>query len=305
MDQINFTNCPVVLKGYGGANGNKKAVLYNNDVYMLKFPPVARRSRVLSYTNSCISEYVSCRIIETLGIPVQEVLLGTYQVNGKEKVIVACKDFAYPNASVNDFAFIKNTMLHSSENGYGTDLEDMLYVIQTQTFLDKKVVLKRFWDMFIIDALLGNFDRHNGNWGYLQNHITNELSLAPIYDCGSCLFPQLTDEQMEAILKNEEELNLRVYERPQSTFSIDNIRINFFTYLSTTDNPECLASLKNITEKIDLDKINTIVNETPYISEIHKKFLMTVIQYRKEKILDYAMQHNPNLVIEQNYEMSL
>ena len=92
---IDFTNCPVnKFKGYGGANGNKINVLCDGTSYMLKFPPVPMKSKVMSYTNSCISEYLACHIFETLGFTVQETLLGTYtDKRGKEKIVVACKDF--------------------------------------------------------------------------------------------------------------------------------------------------------------------------------------------------------------------
>ena len=37
---IDFTNCRVIPgRAYNGANGSKIAVDYNNEVYMLKFPP--------------------------------------------------------------------------------------------------------------------------------------------------------------------------------------------------------------------------------------------------------------------------
>lgn len=45
---------------------------------MLKFPPVPNKNKVMSYTNRCISEYLACHIIETLGFDVQQTLLGTY-----------------------------------------------------------------------------------------------------------------------------------------------------------------------------------------------------------------------------------
>ena len=35
----------------------------------------------------------------------------------------------------------------------------------------------KFWDMFIIDALIGNHDRHNGNWGFLLNKKNKKLHL--------------------------------------------------------------------------------------------------------------------------------
>ena len=76
---IDFTGCSVnKFKGYGGANGNKINIEYNGTSYMLKFPPVPTKSKVMSYTNSCISEYLACHIFEMLGFIVQETLLGTY-----------------------------------------------------------------------------------------------------------------------------------------------------------------------------------------------------------------------------------
>ena len=41
--------------------------------------------------------------------------------------------------------------------------------------------------MFVIDSLIGNTDRHNGNWGFLVNKSTDKIKFSPIYDCGSCL----------------------------------------------------------------------------------------------------------------------
>ena len=50
-----------------------------------------------------------------------------------------------------------------------------------------------FWDMFIVDALIGNWDRHNGNWGFLYEVDTDRMKIAPVYDCESFLFPQADD----------------------------------------------------------------------------------------------------------------
>lgn len=37
-----------------------------------------------------------------------------------------------------------------------------------------------FWDMFIADALPGNFDRHNGNWGILVDEEHQTAEIAPV-----------------------------------------------------------------------------------------------------------------------------
>lgn len=36
--------------------------------------------------------------------------------------------------------------------------------------------------MFIIDGLIGNTDRHSGNWSFILNNITKEINFSPIYD---------------------------------------------------------------------------------------------------------------------------
>ena len=56
--------------------------------------------------------------------------------------------------------------------------------------VEPSLLMQHFWNVFVVDALLGNFDRHNGNWGFLYDDSAKEASLAPIYDCGSCLLPQ-------------------------------------------------------------------------------------------------------------------
>jgi hypothetical protein len=53
----------------------------------------------------------------------------------------------------------------------------------------KQKTVTQFWDMFICDAILGNRDRHKGNWGYLT--YKTGYQPAPIYDNGASLFPDL------------------------------------------------------------------------------------------------------------------
>jgi len=34
--------------------------------------------------------------------------------------------------------------------------------------IDSESTKQKFWDMFIVDSLIGNTDRHNGNGGYIK-----------------------------------------------------------------------------------------------------------------------------------------
>ena len=45
---IDFTNMPHRNKTYSGANGSKISVVYNNELYMLKFPAPTTRKQTLA-----------------------------------------------------------------------------------------------------------------------------------------------------------------------------------------------------------------------------------------------------------------
>ena len=287
---IDFTNLPVRNKTYAGANGSKISVIYKGEQYMLKFPVVPSRNREMSYTNGCVSEYIGCHIFESVGIPVQETLLGLYERNGKKKVVVACKDFTASGLVLQDFASLKNTMIDSVHNGYGTELDDILMTLEEQNAMDPETLKAWFWDLFIVDALIGNWDRHNGNWGFLYNNETDKITLAPVYDCGSCLFPQADEEIMEKVLEDPAERDLRVFEIPLSGIKINGQKIRYFAFLSSLQNQDCNKALKRIVPKIDMEKIDKIVDETPFLSGLQISFYKTMLKERKERILDFSYQ---------------
>lgn len=276
---------------YGG-NGSKMGIIYENETWMLKLPPkVKNKDNDLTYSNGSVSEYVACHIYQSLGIKTQETLLGYYN----EKIAVICKDFTSDKIKLKDFASLKNTSIESSNSGYETELGDCLLTIRTQKIMDPERLEDFFWQMFIIDALLGNFDRHNGNWGFLVKE-PYWIDTAPIYDCGSCLYPQLSETQMEYVLSNQDEIDMRIYTFPNSALKTDNKKINYHDFLINTTEEKCKKALKDINSRINLLRINDIVDQTPIISDIYKTFIKTMIKERKEKILDKASR-NPNTIL--------
>ena len=286
---IDFTNAVQKNKTYAGANGGKISVLYNGEQYMLKFPPVPTINKEMSYTNSCISEYIGCKVFESVGIPVQETVIGTYTSKGKEKVVVACKDFTSQGITLQDFASLKNRIIDSERNGYGTELADILSTIDEQTAMDSETLKTRFWDMFIVDALIGNWDRHNGNWGFLYNNATDEVTLAPVFDCGSSLYPQADEDLMKKILSDKNELNHRIFDIPLSAVTYNGKKINYFKFLSEGKFPDCNKALKRIASRIDMKKIYEIIDNTPTITELQKEFYKTMLTSRKERIIDFSL----------------
>ena len=144
--------------------------------------------------------------------------------------------------------------------------------------------------MFIVDALIGNWDRHNGNWGFLYNNLTDELTLAPVFDCGSSLYPQADECIIDKILSNKNELNHRIFDIPLSAIMDNGKKINYFNFLSEGKFEDCNTALKRILSRIDMKKIYEIIDDTPTVTDIQNEFYKTMLTARKERILDFAMR---------------
>lgn len=290
--KIDFSECRTILgKAYNGANGKKIAVEYEGHPYMLKFPPSGEnKPTALSYTNSCISEHIASSIFNMLGVKAQETMLGTFKVGAKTKVVCACRDFTEDGVRLFDFCSIKNTILDSDSGGSGTELDDVIDTIEKQKYIAPESLMEHFWNMFVIDALLGNFDRHNGNWGFLFDDKTDTAEIAPIYDCGSCLLPQADEKVMNNILTDEDALNARIYQFPTSALRQDGKKINYYDFLKSAENEDCSEAVKRIVPRINMEEISAFIDDVPYITELQKAFYKRYINARYELILQPALE---------------
>ena len=280
MGLMNFSGLPIRKKSYGGANGNKLSVIIDEQLYMLKLPQQATKNKDLSYANSCISEYLGSHIFNILGIDAQETILGVFEYNGKERIAVACKDFEKGGYVLKDFASVKNQIIDSNSNGYGTEINDILETIYKQHIIDPIILSNHFWNMFIIDAIIGNWDRHNGNWGFLYNQETDDIKRAPIFDCGSCLYPQIDETLIEKCLKDKKEMNARIYDFPTSAIYCKGRRINYYNFIKSHEYSECDKAIERIKEIIDFKKIDELIDNVDCISDNHKLFLKRIIKDR-------------------------
>ena len=294
-DVIDFTeiakNNPS-FRAYGGVNGIKKGILFKENPYMLKIEHNGKK-------NSILSEYISSKVYSMLDIPTQEVILGKIYDNEREKLCVACKDFKKKDEYLYEFLTIKNSVLtENSSNGFSTDLIEILEAIDRQNFCPSGEVRERFWTMFVVDAYLGNFNRHNGNWGFLVNEKTGTKQLAPIFDCASCLYPEFTDEQLQDFLNVPNKLEKGIYTFPKSVIKQNEEKINYHEFLQTTLNDDCLKAVKKVIPKIEKksDEIKDFINGIEVLTPVRKQFYIQILKMRREKILQPALKRADYLV---------
>lgn len=169
------------LKMYDGTT-KKYGITYKGKDYIVKYPKN-------SMDTSHISEYVASHFINNLGYKAHNTLLKD-TTNG---LCVLVEDF------INTLGLL-HTYADTQQSSEGTDIstkaytyEDIQYMIKMHTKIPnylKQQAIHQFWVMFFLDAILGNRDRHRGNWGYIVGR-DNQYYVAPLFDNGGSLFPNV------------------------------------------------------------------------------------------------------------------
>ena len=83
-----------------------------------------------------------------------------------------------------------------------------------------------------------------------------------------------------------QEINLRVYNMPFASLTVNEKKVNYYDFISSLKNEECNAALKRMHDKIDINKLHKIIDETPMISDVRKSFYKTITKERYDIIID-------------------
>ena len=301
MDRlIDFSGARRVFRTFGGSD-QKLAVVLEGKVYMLKFAQFHAKHTDMStsYVNSVLSEYVCSHIAETVSLPVHKTILGMYNKPGTvaddEKVlVVACEDFRTEGDTNAEFSEFLRAEFRTDEINRVVRLDQIYTVLRDRNYFPEELErasIERYWDTFVIDALVGNFDRHPGNWGYLFNR--DVLRLAPVYDFGSCLLPQLADEGIEEIWNNDYEMLRRCYVYPSPALYITaekTGKVGYYDMLASGYDEECTKALLRVVPRIDEKAIDSVIDNTPLLTDIRRDFYKRYIHLRKHMIVDRAYQ---------------
>ena len=314
IELVNFDNAQIA-NGifYGGDAGAKYAIIYNYEVWMIKYPKTTRNmlNPQISYTTSPLSEYIGSKIYESLGIPAHETLLGTR----KGKIVVACKDFiaGFSLARLIPFHDLKNSFMASdfdaySGTGSGTLLNEVLDTLYGQD--DLKHIPKateRFWDMFVVDAFIGNNDRHNNNWGLLVN--AELMRLAPVYDNGNAFYNKRSILQMQKRINDPVAMSEDAIAGVRSAYKyagLDNEgqKINPFIFMKDGGNGDCKAAILRFIDRADISKITNLISAIPeafgalsVMPQLQKDFYIKLLQIRLEHLQGLASSFNASFGI--------
>ncbi|EOS42385.1 CtkA family protein [Lachnospiraceae bacterium JLR.KK009] len=290
MELIDFDKGKRIgIRGYRGNAGRKQAYLYNDELWMVKFPQSTRDlagKHLPSYTSSPLSEYIGSQVYGALGIPVHDTIIGHCQ----GKIVVGCKDFAV-NSELMEFSQIKNTIDEELISGsYGSSaqgerLSDVLKVIECAEAFSglRDKVRERFWDMFVTDAFILNNDRNNGNWGLLLGRYTIEL--APVFDNGNALFNKRTVSVEERRGKDTSLVKQDVFTGVSFFLDDNGHHLYPFRFMESMENNRCNDAILRFAGKLDMDRMFGIIDAIPehawglnVISKAEKDFYKQLLE---------------------------
>lgn len=279
MDSVlDFSDYPKTNTYYGGSE-KKISVLVNGSEYMLKFQ---KADSFGNKRDNHVSEYIGSHIFEILGFPVQETHLGIY----RGEPVVACKNFLESGEQFVPFNDVGESTLDRDRETYQYSYDDIMKMLVDNSKLTNVAEsIEMFWDLYVVDAILGNFDRHGANWGFVKRH--GAYRLAPVFDNGSCLFPRLTDEdEMESVMASDVETNRRVFEFPTSQILLDGKKSSYFEVISSLRYEECNKALAAIHDRYDKEQVDQLLECTPMISETKRRFLGHMLDARYRLIVE-------------------
>ena len=308
IEIIDFTNCALSNRNleYAGRAGEKRGILYNNELWFLKFHKnTIGMNRVvgLSYVTSPLSEYIGSHIYEILGYDVHKTILGICNDGKRNKVVCACKDFI--NDDKNEL-LIPYTALRNDTNPFimdrnddsfasASNINEIEFQLKHNTILSKINDAKdRFWDVVLIDLLINNNDRNEDNWGIIKYKNEDKYKLSPIYDCGNSFYGKTSDERIKDIMSSEEKLlssainGITAYEDDNEK-RISNIEI--IKYVKKY-NPNSIGRvIKLIDDNMDNIKnfiydIPNTFNEIEIMSELRKEYYLKTMEIRLKHLKD-------------------
>ena len=266
---------------YTGSERKKTVILNNGKQYLLKIPdPVRQRNKNISYINNTISEYIGCKIAKSIGLSVQNVILGEYKTEeNKIKIVCACEDVRKENEYLSQISTLDLSYPEGCRNKSIT-INGVEKFAKNNTFVPEIEVLDFFYDQLILDALIGNPDRHTGNWGILTNKLTGKSRMSPIYDCGSSFSSLCEDNEL-----NVDRLKSDVLNNSYAVLDNNNISLILNHYINSLENDYLNNRLLVVFPKIDVNEIYNIIDSIECISDKRKQYYKNFIDLSYSKIL--------------------
>lgn len=276
---------------YGGFERKAGLIASDGAKYMVKYTErqALRNDFTDDFVNNALSEHMASRVLGILGYDTHETLLGLLA----GEVVAACRNFVPDDMVLVEFEKFMRRHYDSREMEGFLDIRQIIGIMHSDPVLSPQAedFVGRYWDLFAGDALLGNFDRHAGNFGYLVGRDGNVVA-APVYDNGSALYPRLSDRGMKMILNDPKEIMMHIRLFPKAAIAVNGRKADYRDMMASGLYDRLTDTVIRIVPKIRarLPEAFAFIDACDFLSETRKIFYRTMLSMRMALILEPAYE---------------
>lgn len=261
---------------------------YLQRLVFLKYCAVDRNNERRKSTELA-SEKIACEIAKVIGYRCADIDLAKDQDG---ELCVLNYSFLKPDESLIEFASEASISQNGSDRKEKYTIQGIKRILDT---VDEKLY-SEFIGLQVFDALIGESDRHEENWGYIRTSERSDIILAPFYDNGDSLMHNINNVQIEEYTNNE--ASFLKYINKSKTKILDNNghKIKHFQLIDylIAENPPFLKEELQRTKILTNDIIKGIIYEIPdeYLPQSHKEILQRYISIRRDILINKIDEHD-------------
>jgi len=275
-----LTDLEVIPLSLGGVT-NKFVLRDREKQIMVKF----QKEKASEIIRDYISEYIGSSIAKKLGYPVQNVELAYH--SGDECVAVELFNplpTSFKGLGTNSADGVK-----MGSKGQNYNLQWLLELkMSTSKFDITQIEYEEWvWSVFFLDMFIGNFDRHEGNWGFIKKK--GLYTIAPLFDNGACFYPKYIGT--EKMSMRYEEIKHLVLFQTRCAILYEGKKKNFFELLDIVLRHQNVKRVfTSFLKRVDSTRFDSVYE---YVIDYNKEYVNTigfikrVINIRRELLSKY------------------
>lgn len=206
-------------------------------------------------TFESVSEYLAMILGDLIGVPVVQIVLGNHYILSK----------VMRNEEVHSF------IEYSEEFSHSFHMSNLKTYTLGTLLSDKNKYKRNVIEMLLFDILIGNSDRHPGNFGYTSR------GFYPLFDNGSSLCAYVKESTIADLLRDKAKFKALCYSKSRPTIRGES-KLTHYDLLKQLDSlfPEHVSKFCRKIQVIDLDFVLSLLP----ISEDRKYLLRAFLEER-------------------------
>jgi len=149
-----------------------------------------------------------------------------------------------------------------------------------------------FHKIIVFDCLIGNTDRHHGNWAFISDDSGVWLRLSPLYDNGSSLCYLERTERIDLMKNDKQMMNAALLTKPKSQIGLEDTRpanhFDVFSYICGKYKNDIKPIIENIERELTDETISILLDKFDETIICHKMkaFVKLFLITRRDKMLN-------------------